>query len=58
MCEASMTLAGLLTLSVGLNVWLTYKLYKKDKFLKYVADELDRIAAKAELYMLSRYGIC
>lgn len=58
MCEASMTLAGLLTLSVGLNVWLTYKLYKKDKFLKYVADELERIVAMAELYKISRDGKC
>lgn len=58
MCEASMTLAGLLTLSVGLNVWLTYKLYKKDKFLKYVADELERIVAMAELYKISRDGNC
>lgn len=58
MCEASMTLAGLLTLSVGLNVWLTYKLYKKDKFLKYVADELERIVVMAELYKISRDGKC
>ena len=58
MCEASMTLAGLLTLSVGLNVWLTYKLYKKDEFLKYVADELERIVAMAELYKISRDGKC
>ena len=53
-----MTLAGLLTLSVGLNVWLTYKLYKKDRFLKYVADELERIVAMAELYKISRDGKC
>ena len=58
MCEASMTLAGLLTLSVGLNVWLTYKLYKKDRFLKYVADELERIVAMAELYKISRDCKC
>ena len=56
MCEASMTLAGLLTLSVGLNVWLTYKLHKKDEFLKWVANELERLVAMAELYKLSRYG--
>ena len=58
MCEANMTLAGLLTLSVGLNVWLTYKLYKKDKFLMYVADELERFIAILKLYRLSRYGEC
>lgn len=56
MCEANMTLAALLTLSVGLNVWLTYTLHKKDKFLKWVADELERLVAMAELYKLSRYG--
>lgn len=56
MCEASMTLAGLLTLSVGLNVWLTYKLYKTNKFLKWVADELERLVTMAKLYKLSRYG--
>lgn len=58
MCEANMTLAALLTLSVGLNVWLTYTLYKKEKFLKYVADELERIVAMAELYKISRDGNC
>ena len=51
-----MTLAALLTLSVGLNVWLTYTLHKKDKFLKWVADELERLIAMAKLYKLSRYG--
>ena len=56
MCEANMTLAALLTLSVSLNVWLTYTLHKKDKFLKWVADELERLVAMAELYKLSRYG--
>ena len=56
MCEASMTLAGLLTLSVGLNVWLTYKLYKNEKFLKRVADELKRFVSILELYRLSHYG--
>lgn len=58
MCEANMTLAALLTLSVGLNVWLTYTLHKKEKFLKYVADELERIVAMAELYKISRDGNC
>lgn len=56
MCEASMTLAGLLTLSVGLNVWLTYKLYKNEKFLKHVANELERFVSILELYRLSHYG--
>ena len=56
MCEANMTLAALLTLSVGLNVWLTYTLHKKEKFLKRVANELERFVAILELYRLSHYG--
>lgn len=56
MCEANMTLATLLTLSVGLNVWLTYTLHKKDKFLRWVASELEKLVSMAKLYRLSRYG--
>ena len=56
MCEANMTLATLLALSVGLNVWLTYTLHKKDKFLRWVDSELERLVSIAKLYMLSRYG--
>ena len=56
MCEANMTLATLLTLSVGLNVWLTYTLHKKDKFLGWVANELERLVVMAKLYRLSLYG--
>lgn len=56
MCEANMTLATLLTLSVGLNVWLTYTLHKKDKFLRWVDSELERLISIAKLHMLSRYG--
>ena len=56
MCEANMTLAALLTLSVGLNVWLTYTLHKKDKFLGWVDNELEKLIAMAGLYKLSHYG--
>lgn len=56
MCEANMTLATLLTLSVGLNVWLTYTLHKKDKFLRWADNELKKLIVMAKLYRLSRYG--
>ena len=58
MCEANMTLAALLTLSVGLNVWLTYTLHKKEKSLNLIADEFAKLVAMAGLYKLSRYGEC
>lgn len=51
-----MTLATLLTLSVGLNVWLTYTLHKKDKFLGWVDSELKKLIIMAKLYRLSLYG--
>jgi hypothetical protein len=56
MCEANMTLATLLTLSVGLNVWLTYTLHKKVKFLKWADNELEKLVIMAKLYKLSHYG--
>ena len=56
MCEANMTLATLLALSVGLNVWLTYTLHKKEKFLKWAANELEKLVIMAKLYKLSHYG--
>ena len=56
MCEASMTLAGLLAISIGLNILLTYKLEKSAKKSKKLASEIKIKSSILGIAMYSIYG--
>lgn len=56
MCEASMTLAGLLAISIGINILLTYKLEKSTKKSKKLAEEIRRKSSILGIAMYSVYG--
>lgn len=56
MCEASMTLAGLLAISIGINVLLTYKLDKSAKKSRDLASEVERKRSIIALYLYKTYG--
>lgn len=56
MCEASMTLAGLLAISIGINILLTYKLEKSTKKSKKLAEEIRRKSSILGIAMYSIYG--
>jgi hypothetical protein len=56
MCEASMTLAGLLAISIGINILLTYKLEKSTKKSKKLAGEIRRKSSILGIAMYSIYG--
>ena len=56
MCEASMTLAGLLAISIGINILLTYKLEKSTKKSKKLASEVRRKSSILGIAMYSVYG--
>lgn len=56
MCEASMTLAGLLAISIGINILLTYKLDKSTKKSNKLASEVERKRSIIALYLYKIYG--
>ena len=56
MCEASMTLAGLLAISIGINILLTYKLDKSTKKSHKLASEVERKRSIMALYLYKMYG--
>ncbi len=56
MCEASMTLAGLLAISIGVNILLTYKLDKSAKKSRKLASEVERKRSIIGLYLYKVYG--
>lgn len=56
MCEASMTLAGLLAISIGVNILLTYKLDKSAKKSRKLASEVERKRSIIGLYLYKMYG--
>ena len=51
-----MTLAGLLAISIGINILLTYKLEKSTKKSKKLAEEIRRKSSILGIAMYSVYG--
>lgn len=56
MCAEAMTLASLLALSIGLNVWLICRLEKTNKYYKRLSKEAEKVSSMIGLYRYSRYG--
>lgn len=51
-----MTLAGLLAISIGINILLTYKLEKSTKKSKKLASEIRRKSSVLGMFIYSIYG--